>query len=180
MRIMTGYLKGLTLTFPKTPKLRPTQNRVKESIFNIIGNDCTGKSVLDLCCGTASLGIEALSRGADSVVCVDTVIHTAKDNINRVKQRDPDAAISLIKSDAPTFIKRASSQFDIVFLDPPYKIGALYEGSLNRIFEFDILTAGGIVVCESSRKHTSMGDIIVEPTKQYQYGDTLISVFEKP
>jgi len=180
LRIMAGYLKGLTLTFPKTSKLRPTQNRVKESIFNIIGNDCSGKKVLDLCCGTASLGIEALSRGAESVVCVDTVIHTAKENIKRVKQLDPEANISVIKGDGPTFLKRFTGEVDIIFLDPPYKIGALYEGSLNRIFEFDILSAGGIVVCESSKKNTSIGDVTVQPTKQYQYGDTLISVFERP
>jgi 16S rRNA (guanine(966)-N(2))-methyltransferase RsmD len=175
--VTAGYLKGLTLTFPKTAKLRPTQNRVKESIFNIIGNDCSGKKVLDLCCGTASLGIEALSRGAEDVICVDTVIHTAKENIKRVKQRDPNANITVIKSDAPTFIKRFASQADIIFLDPPYKIDALYASSLNRIFEFDILTANGIVVCESSAKNTDMGDVTVEAIKQYQYGDTLISVF---
>lgn len=176
---MAGYLKGLTLTFPKTEKLRPTQNRVKESVFNIIGNDCSGKRVLDLCCGTASLGIEALSRGAEEVICIDTVIHTAKENIKRVKQRDPDANISVMKADTPTFLKRLSFQVDLIFLDPPYNIEPIYVSSLNRIFEFDILAAGGIVVCESSTQNTFMGDVTVEPTKQYQYGDTLISVFEK-
>lgn len=176
---MAGSLKGLILSFPKTPKLRPTQSRVKEAVFNIIGNDCSGKHVLDLCCGTASLGIEAISRGASSVMCVDTIVHTAKENIKRVKQRDPSANISVMKSDTPSFLKRVSSQVDLIFLDPPYMIAPLYVASLNRIFEFDILTAGGIVVCESSTQNTFMGDVIVEPAKQYQYGDTLISVFEK-
>ena len=150
-------------------------------MFNILGNDCNDKVVLDICCGTASLGIEALSRGALRVVCVDTVIKTAITNIKKVKEKNPKYDISVIKSDCTAFLKRFKGQADIIFLDPPWKEELLYRNALKQIFDFEKLAPEGIIVCESSArasfiKSQELQDL--EP-QQYKYGDTLISIFKK-
>lgn len=120
MRIISGSFKGRRLKSPpKTAKVRPTTDRVRETLFNLLVNkiDLRDTSVLDLYCGTGSLGIECLSRGASYAVLVDTDIRTVAENIELVGAVD--VAI-IIKGDALRFLKKNEERFDIILADPPY------------------------------------------------------------
>ncbi len=89
MRIIGGKFKGVVFEFAKNKLVRPTQNMVREALFNILGDACKGAKVLDLCCGTGSLGLEALSRGAESVYFVDIQCDIVQKNIETLKKKDP-------------------------------------------------------------------------------------------
>ena len=84
MRIISGKFKGFSLFHDRSDKLRPTQDRVKESLFNILGDKVNGARVCDLCCGAGSLGLEAFSRGAKEVVLVDKFIKTVQKNLEKL------------------------------------------------------------------------------------------------
>ncbi len=175
MRVITGTARGTRLMTPIGDTARPTTDKVKESIFNIIQFDVPGRDVLDLFAGTGQLAIEALSRGAKSAVLVDQsrdMIKLIGENLRRAKL-ETDAQV--INSSSEDYLKRCSRKFGVIFLDPPYASGLL-ESSLNMILEFDILLNGGIIVCE----RPADGQIKEYPglsVRHYKYGKTVISVF---
>ncbi len=130
---------------------RPTSDRVKEAIFNIIQFDIEGRRVLDLFAGSGQLAIEALSRGASYAVCVDyseAAVAVVKENLKRTKV---DRQAKVYRSDYFPFLDETRERFDIIFLDPPYAENFI-ENALRKISEIDILTEGGIIVCERSRE----------------------------
>jgi 16S rRNA (guanine(966)-N(2))-methyltransferase RsmD len=146
MRVITGTARGRKLGEPKNMDIRPTTDKVKESIFNIIQFDIEGRRVLDLFAGTGQLGIEALSRGAKSAVFVDASNEAVK--IVRANLAHCGLTGEVVRDDAVAFLSRCG-KFDLVFLDPPYQSG-LMEAVLRKIIQFDILADGGIIVCETS------------------------------
>lgn len=118
MRIIAGAAKGLPIRVPEG-EVRPTQDRVREALFNILGTLIDGARVLDLYCGSGSVGIEALSRGAASVRMVDAARPScamAKSNLERSRLRGG----SVVQSDCLQFVKRDAGRYDIIFADPPY------------------------------------------------------------
>ena len=148
MRVITGTARGRKLRDLPGLDTRPTTDKVKESIFNIVQFDVEGRRVLDLFAGTGQLGIEALSRGADRCVFVDqnreavkviqeNVAHTGFENQSRV-----------VQADAISFLGSCREKFSLAFLDPPYA-SDLLEKALKRMAEIDIMTENGIIVCES-------------------------------
>jgi 16S rRNA (guanine966-N2)-methyltransferase len=179
MRIIAGKYKGLSLFFSKDKtKVRPTQDRVKESVFNIIQEKVAGAAVLDLFCGSGGIGMEAVSRNAKEVVLVDLVTDIAKKNIELLKEDDLNK-IKIIRSSVPKFLKICSNKFDIVYLDPPWDKECLYSDSLKAICEFDILEHNALVICEHSKQHKidSVDNFLVK--SDYNYGDTMISILQK-
>ena len=148
MRVITGTARGRRLKELEGMETRPTTDRVKEGIFNIIQFDIEGRRVLDLFAGTGQLGIEALSRGAASAVFVDQRKDAAaltKDNLKLTELNDRGQVVC---GDAMAYLAGAKAKFDLVFIDPPYA-AKLWGSALEAISRFDILANHGIIVCES-------------------------------
>lgn len=178
MRVITGSARGRKLKTLEGLDTRPTTDRIKESIFNIVQFDIPGRKVLDLFGGSGQMAIEAVSRGAARAVIVDNAQAAAKIISDNVKTCGFEKEISVICSDFATYLRNAE-QFNVIFLDPPYK-GNLLFCALNQICEIDILTDGGIIVCESMRE-TEMPELTAPYVKgrEYLYGKSKITVYRK-
>ncbi len=150
MRIITGSARGIQLETLEGEATRPTADRVKEAMFSMLQFDMEGRRVLDLFAGSGQLGLEALSRGAESAVFVDV----SRDAINMVLKN---AAKTKLKAncraavyDYTSYLESAKGRenFHIIFLDPPYNTDAMVN-ALRLIFDNSILAEGGIIACET-------------------------------
>ncbi len=148
MRVITGTARGRRLKELEGMETRPTTDRVKEGIFNIIQFDLEGRRILDLYAGTGQLGIEALSRGASSAVFVEQRRDAATLTAENLKLTQLSSRGRVVNGDAMSFLASAREKFDIIFVDPPYAAN-LWESTLGAISRFDILSNHGIIVCES-------------------------------
>lgn len=128
---------------------RPTTDKVKESLFNIIQFEIEGRRVLDLFGGTGQLGIEALSRGADHCTFVDMRKEAAALIRENLRLTGLSERSRVVQGDALSFLSSCGEKFDVILLDPPYHT-ELLEKSVKRITEFDILREHGIMICESA------------------------------
>lgn len=176
MRVITGSARGRKLKTPEGMDIRPTTDNVKESVFNIIQFDIEGRRVLDLFAGTGQLGIECLSRGAASAVFVDQSREAAaiiRDNLKTCGLNG-----TVLQQDALSFLRSCGS-FDLIFVDPPYDSG-LYEPALDCINSVDILSDGGIIICES-RRETVLPQLRAPYKKgrEYRYGKVKLCVYTK-
>ncbi len=180
MRIITGLARGKRLQTPEGLHTRPTTDRVKESVFNIIQWDLEGRKVLDLFGGSGQLGLEALSRGAASCVIVDGDRSAQKAIEANIKNCGFEKNCQLFRGDSFRFLQRQpKGSYHVIFLDPPYG-GELLNRAISEICRIDILTEGGIMVCESAVKDP------LEPVpapyrvvKQYPYGHTVVTIITK-
>ena len=179
MRVITGKAKGVALATPEGLKTRPTSDRVKEALFSIIQFDIPGARVLDLFGGTGQLGIEALSRGAQSAVFVDEredACRLIRENLRRTKM-EKDGMV--VRSDYLAFLKRCKQTFDIIILDPPYA-EVFLENALKLITEIDILQSGGIIIAERPLgKELPWTFEGYTRSRDYKYGNTLIALYRK-
>jgi len=178
MRIITGSAKGFKLKVPKGLDVRPTSDRVKESVFNILSDQVYDAVVLDLFAGTGNLGLEALSRGAKQAVFVDssyTSMSFIKENAARTKLSE---SAQFIKSDVLAAIEKFASGgrvFDIIFCDPPYNHGFV-EKVLRSIDKSQLLAPGGMIVIEHSKHELVPTDLVHLVTRRTErYGETLVS-----
>lgn len=179
MRVITGKARGVQLKTPDGMLTRPTADRVKEALFSIINFDIPGSHVLDLFGGTGQLGIEALSRGAERAVFVDSredACRLIRENLKRAKLLE---AASVVRSDYADYLSRCTEIFSIIFLDPPYAEEYL-EKSLKRISEIDILQTDGIIVTERPLgKELPWEFDGYQRSKDYKYGKTLLTIYRK-
>ncbi len=148
MRVITGAARGRRLKELEGLETRPTADRVKEGVFNIIQFDIEGRRVLDLFAGTGQLGIEALSRGAAAAVFVDQRRDAAALVKENLKLTGLEKNARVVCGEALAFLSSAGEKFDLVFIDPPYAAN-LWKNALIAINQFDILSNHGIIVCES-------------------------------
>lgn len=178
MRIITGSAKGIKLSAPRGLMTRPTADRVKESVFNILGDIVMEARVLDIFAGTGNLGLEALSRGASSAVFVDSnldSIAAIKENARRTKLL---GQAEIFKNDVirafDKFVEMGRT-FDLIFCDPPYNKGFV-QRVLKKIENDTILEPRGILVIEHSKHEeiTNSWDTL-QLRRVEQYGETLIS-----
>lgn len=176
MRVITGSARGRRLKTPEGMDIRPTTDNVKESVFNILQFDIEGRRVLDLFAGTGQLGIECLSRGAREVVFIDQ----SRDAVKIVRENLKTCGFSapVLQQDAIGYLNTCG-KFDLIFADPPYDAG-LYKTVLEKINSIDILSEGGIILCES-RRETSMPDMQAPyfKRKEYCYGKVKLSLYSK-
>lgn len=178
MRIITGSAKGAKLKAPPGIDTRPTADRVKESVFNILGDIVVDASVLDVFAGTGNLGLEALSRGAKSAVFIDKsndCIAIIKENAQRTQLIEH---AEIHKNDVLRALDRfvqAGRSFDLVFCDPPYNQGFV-QAVLEKLDKQPIMTLGGVVVIEHSR-HEKITDEWenLQLKRTERYGATLMS-----
>ena len=180
MRIITGSARGKRLQTPAGLHTRPTTDRVKESVFNIIQWDLEGRKVLDLFGGSGQLGLEALSRGAASCVIVDGDRNAQKAIEANIKNCGFERNCQLIKGDSIRFLQRQKKDsYHVIFLDPPYG-GELLNQAVEEICRIDILMENGIMVCESA-----VDDQLQPVTppyrvvKRYTYGHTAVTIITK-
>ena len=148
-------------------------------MFSIIHFDIPGAHILDLFGGTGQLGIEALSRGAKSAIFVDTgepACRLIKENLRRTKMEQQGR---VVRSDYLEYLKRTPEKFDIILLDPPYA-EVFLENALKCITEIDILREGGIIVTERPLGKELPWDFQgYERSKDYKYGNTLVTIYRK-
>ena len=179
MRVITGIARGRRLKTPEGMDIRPTTDNVKESVFNILQFDIEGRRVLDLFAGTGQLGIECLSRGAKEVVFIDQ----SRDAVKIVKENLKACGFSapVLQQDALSYLNNCGN-FDLIFVDPPYDAG-LYKPVLEKINSIDILSEGGIILCES-RRETQLPEMRppYRKRKEYRYGKVKLCLYckEKP
>ena len=179
MRVITGSARGITLKTPEGMVTRPTTDRVKEAMFSIIHFEIPGADVLDLFGGTGQLGIEALSRGAKSAVFVDAgepACRLIRENLKRTRL---EAQARVVRSDYLAYLERTKEQFDIILLDPPYA-EVFLESAIKKITEIDILRENGIIVAERPLgKELPWEFPGYDRSKDYKYGNTLLTIYRK-
>jgi 16S rRNA (guanine966-N2)-methyltransferase len=159
VRIIGGEWRSRLIDFPDVEGLRPTPDRVRETLFNWLGQDLTGKRVLDLFAGSGVLGLEALSRGAAAAVLVDR----SADSVRLMKANAASLGASraeMVQCDAIEFLNRPRGlPFDVVFVDPPYASG-LATAALDRLTPH--LAPDGVVYAESAAPLSHAGWTVVK------------------
>jgi len=183
MRVISGSLKGRDLgSVPDG--VRPTSDRVRESLFSILG-DIQGKSVLDLFAGTGALGLEAYSRGASRVVFVERsrkVAHALRKRLRSLDLEDAGKDLKLLSMDAEKALRVLSKpptegdriSFDFVFMDPPYADGHRV-GTLEALFAARVLSTDGVVVVEGPKRHPLPAVVGGRVLEERFYGDTILT-----
>jgi 16S rRNA (guanine966-N2)-methyltransferase len=177
LRIVAGDLKGRRLASPTWAGLRPTSDRLRETLFNIVGRTCVGASVLDAFAGTGAIGIEALSRGAAHVMFVDhdpRALGLIRQNLDRcgVTDRYTIQRMDLARSGLPAF----PTAFDLMFLDPPYEMNPTDACEALA----PSLALDGVLVVEHARR-TEMPEAIAALTRTriLRAGDSALSFFRR-
>jgi 16S rRNA (guanine966-N2)-methyltransferase len=178
MRVIAGTHGGRRLKSIDAPELRPTTDRVRESIFNMLVSrvDLDGLRVLDLFAGTGALGIEALSRGAEECVFVEKNRKTATLLRENLVSLGLEGQGVIVTGDAGKFVASTEDQFDIVFADPPYA-ATYFDKLVQDIFATERLLPGGLFVLEQGAflkvKSSDLADIVTEKS----FGDTIVTIF---
>jgi len=177
MRVTGGIGRGQRLKVPAGDRVRPTSDKVKQALFNILGERVEDAVFLDLYAGAGGIGIEALSRGARRVVFVDA----SRDSVDAVKHNIGQTGFGdraeVVFSEAETFLKKASGPYDIVFLDPPY--AEEMQPLLGRLAGAGILKPGSIVIAEHFKKQPSPESAgALTLYRDAQYGDTVLAFYK--
>ena len=178
MRVIAGKCRSLPLKTVPGTDTRPTTDRIKETLFNILNPRISGCRFLDLFSGSGAIGIEALSRGAESAVFVER----RKDALQAVRENLEACGFSdrarVVNGDAMSYLK-SGEKFDLIFLDPPYASGLL-EQALEDIARFDICRRHGIIVAESAADKTLPP--LSSPYsiyREYRYGKIKLTVYHR-
>lgn len=172
MRVIAGEYRGRKLEAIEGMDIRPTADKIKGSIFNMLGNAVIECSFLDLFGGTGGVGIEALSRGARNVVFIDAGIKSIKVLKDNLKHLNIKENVEVYHTDYETAIKKLNKfnkQFDIIFIDPPYRNG-MAQNALVNIDRNPILAQSGIIIVEHDSKEEmpqKVGSLIKYRVKQY-------------
>ena len=154
IRIIGGRNKSYRIVFKASPDLRPTSDRAKETLFSWLQFELENKSCLDLFAGTGSLGLEALSRGAQHVTFVEKEKNLYKNIIKNISNLGYENQIQAVCSDSFKWLKTNKQKFDLIFLDPPFDL-IDYKMLIRAIFQNNVLNQDGKIFLESS-KHTSL------------------------
>lgn len=179
MRIVAGTARGRVLATPRTDEVtRPTADRVRETIFNVLGQWCDGLRVLDLFAGTGALGLEAVSRGAVEAVLVEQgreAVQLCRQNVEALRFGDRVEVLALPVARALETL--SGRQFELVFSDPPYRLEAGRE-VLAGLEAHGLVAEGGVAVIEHAAR-----EVLPEQSGRFarvderRFGDTVVSIF---
>ena len=182
MRIIGGQQRGRTLRAPRGNKTRPTSDRVREALFSILQSrlgDLQGVDVLDLFAGSGALGLEAMSRGAEAAVLVDSAqaaVRAIRANAATLGYQDRCQVLAMAVPGALRLLQQQARSFHLIFIDPPYAMDTA--ALLPDIIQRRLLRAGGLLVLEHQKK-----TITVEPSglarlMSRAYGDTGLTIYQ--
>jgi 16S rRNA (guanine966-N2)-methyltransferase len=177
-RIIAGSRKKMLLKTPPGKTTRPTADRVKESLFNIISEDISGCCFLDLFAGTGQMGLEAVSRDASFCMFVEKdtkVFKVLCENISKCGFEN----VECIRSDSLAFLDNSKRKYDIIYIDPPYASG-IYDRILDKIDKKDLLLQDGKILVEHDFNIEICGNYgILIKYREERYGNTKITFFKK-
>ncbi len=180
MRVVAGELGGRRLVAPRGWSVRPTSDRVREAIFSALG-DIEGARVLDLYCGTGALGVEAISRGAEAATLVDRDVRAALGNVRNLGLND---RIDLVRANVVDWLKPRATRneeripsFDLIFLDPPYKLADRLGPELDPHLPGH-LAEGGRVIAECAARRPL--ELSLPLLRERRYGGTLVTFHGAP
>ncbi|GAB6098525.1 16S rRNA (guanine(966)-N(2))-methyltransferase RsmD [Halanaerocella petrolearia] len=178
MRIIAGKNKGKRLKSLDRRDVRPTSDRTKEALFNILGPDVVGTRFLDLYAGFGGIGIEAISRGAHDAVFIEQnqqIAKTLKDNIDSV---DYQKESRVVVDDVLQAIGRLRDNFELIFMDPPYMEQELYIETLDKITQYNLLHPTGIIIAEHHTKANIEWPAEYEIIKEREYGSSTLTLLK--
>ncbi|HEX3031617.1 MAG TPA: 16S rRNA (guanine(966)-N(2))-methyltransferase RsmD, partial [Bacillota bacterium] len=180
VRVITGVARGRKLAAPKGLHTRPTTDRVKEALFNILGERVLEATVLDLFAGSGALAIEALSRGAELAVLVDNDNQAQNAIQQNLSLTGLAGQARLLRQDVWQFLRNRPNdipRFDIIFLDPPYEKGFEVK-AIELLTESDWLAPNGVIIAETSKKTVMPLEVgILRLFRQQKYGDTCLNFY---
>ena len=178
MRVITGIARGVKLETLEGVAVRPTTEKVKEAIFSAIQFDIEGRRVLDLFAGSGQLGIEALSRGAEKAVFVDSSFDSIEVIKRNVKKAGFEKKSVISKIDFSQFLQFTKETFDIAFIDPPYNDGLIAEALAKTS---KVMSEHGIIICEHPEEVELPSDVSgFGIYRQYKYGKLItVTIYKK-
>lgn len=175
MRIVAGELGGRRLLAPRGDAVRPTTDRVRESLFSILG-EVSGLDALDLFAGTGALGLEALSRGARAVALVDTDPAPARANADALGVQD---RVRIVRSEALAFLRRGAEggdRYDLVFVDPPYRLARPLGPDLSKLLPNRLREGARVVVESAAGSPVELDPVALPLLDERRYGSTLLRI----
>lgn len=181
MRVISGYLKGRNIIGYNTPGTRPTMDRVKESMFASIQEYTDNATVLDLFCGSGSLGIEAISMNANCCYFVDNgkeILEYLNKNITNLNIKDKSIIINKDYKEALLYFKNNNIKFNLILVDAPYKLKVMEE-VIELINNYNLLLDNGILVLEYSHDNLKENYQNLVLYKNKKYGDKFVNIYKK-
>jgi 16S rRNA (guanine966-N2)-methyltransferase len=183
MRIIAGKYKSRKLVAPEGMETRPTSDRLRETLFNVVAPSISDSVWLDLFAGTGAVGIEALSRGARSVYFVESARRAARAIRENLKSLGVEEGFEVIEREAATALRMLDSQAvscNFCFLDPPYRKMGDYEQVLGFVSQSRLLAPGGLVIAEHD-KHFDPGESFgsLQRRRKLQQGDAVLSFYSR-
>jgi 16S rRNA (guanine966-N2)-methyltransferase len=178
VRVVAGEYRGRRLAAPRRAGTRPTQDKVREALFSVLG-PLDGERVLDLYAGSGALGIEAVSRGAREATFVDSdpaAVRAVRENLERLGVE----GARVFRADVPSFLRGAArhgDRWDLVLCDPPYRLAPRLGATLGPLLA-PVLETGARIVCETSVKDPIRLDLPL--TGERRYGDTALRLYAGP
>lgn len=181
MRIIAGTARGRAIQGPKGPDIRPTSDRVRETIFNVLGQWVEGR-VLDLYAGTGALALEALSRGASKAVLVDSGREAQQLIPKNLEHLGFTAQAELLRLPADRALdqlEKRGEAFDLIFADPPYAAEAAV-WLVDRLAQSPLLAPGGTLVLETDKREAAPANPALPEVDERQFGDTRVRMYRRP
>ncbi len=184
MRVIAGKYRSRNLQSLPGSDTRPTYDRLKETLFNVLHSAgvLEGARFLDLFAGTGSIGIEALSRGAAKAVFVESnrkAVRVIEQNLAALKITDEANVIDDAAAAAIPMLGRAGNQFDVVFIDPPYAMQGEYERTLRLLESSGVLAEGAVVVAEHDKRFDpGEGEWALRRYRRLEQGDSALSFYK--
>ena len=178
MRIITGKARGKKLITLEGEAVRPTTDKVKESLFNILQFQLEGRKFLDMFAGCGQIALEAVSRGAESALLIDASKSAANVISQNIKACGFERECTLVNADSVMYVKNSKLKLDIAFIDPPYKTGIIESALLAAA---DKMNPGGIIICEHPFDEVlpeTAGEFV--KAKDYKYGKIVLTSYKMP
>lgn len=177
MRIIAGIVKGRTLKSLQGLKTRPTLDKVRGAVFNVLGTKVINARFLDLFAGTGAVGIEALSRGASHCYFNDknkAACRIIKENLSMCGLEEYARVFAMDALRLISYLEECACSFDLIYVDPPYTAN-LYTPLLNKLEEGELITDGGIIIAESNKKTILQAEYnSLKLIKKSEYGESVI------